>query len=246
MRTLYGIDGCKSGWLVVSQASGDIAVTASLNHDIGSFSNQLAPDDIVVIDMPIGLPDADQPVRDCDRLARKVLGNRHVCVFSPPCREALCAPNRDAASAVNQPLGRKITQQTWAIRHKLQELDSFLRENPAMSGLFKEAHPEVSFAYWRQEAGNLPAPTPFDTPKKRSDGKRRRRDLIEATWPGALASVKTALETDHATGWAMDDLHDAFACLHTARRIARGNSRSLPDTNPPPRDAAGLYMVIHA
>jgi predicted RNase H-like nuclease len=246
MRTFHGIDGCKSGWLVVSQSSRGGAVTASLQRGIGSISASIAPNDIVVIDMPIGLPDAAQPVRDCDRLARKVLGNRHVCIFSPPCREALGAPNRDAASAVNQPLGRKITQQTWAIRHKLQELDSFLRENLPLRGIFREAHPEVSFAYWRQESGNLPAPTPFDTPKKRSAGKGMRRDLIEATWPGALESAKTALDTNHATGWALDDLHDAFACLWTARRITKGISVSLPDLDPPPVDTAGLPMVIHA
>lgn len=246
MRTFHGIDGCKSGWLVVSQSSRGGAVTASLQRGIGSISASIAPNDIVVIDMPIGLPDAAQPVRECDRLARKVLGKRHVCVFSPPCREALDAPDRDAASTVNQPLGRKITQQTWAIRHKLQELDSFLRENLPLRGIFREAHPEVSFAHWWQHRGNLPAPTSFGTPKKRLEGKRMRRDLIEATWPGALELAKTVLNSNHLTGWAIDDLHDAFACLWTAIRIAEGNAARLPPSDPPPVDAAGLSMVIHA
>ena len=55
-RTLYGIDGCKSGWLVVSQPIAADTVSVAIHCDIASFANSVTADDIVVIDMPIGLP----------------------------------------------------------------------------------------------------------------------------------------------------------------------------------------------
>lgn len=242
---VYGVDGCRGGWLVVSQRTLGEMPTAKIADSIDSLISSLPGKAVVVIDMPIGLPEAEAPVRECDRLARKLLGKRHVCVFSPPCRKALHARSRSAASKANEPLGRKVTQQAWALRHKLIELDDWLASNERRRSQFHEAHPEISFAHWRLEAEELEEPTPFQTRKKRSAGRADRRALIDGTWPAAVD--RAALSLGPKSGiWATDDLHDAFACLWTARRIAGGEAVRYPGGSDIPHDSRHLRMQIVA
>ncbi|MDG1358305.1 MAG: DUF429 domain-containing protein, partial [Akkermansiaceae bacterium] len=56
---LYGIDGCPAGWLVLSQPQGnklDVAISASIYPTLDQLATELHADDIVAIDMPIGMP----------------------------------------------------------------------------------------------------------------------------------------------------------------------------------------------
>jgi predicted RNase H-like nuclease len=84
---LAGVDGCRTGWVVVTERSAAVAPT---------FAAVLAalPDDaIVAVDMPIGLADRYEPGgRECDRQARRLLGRgRGSSVFPAPPRPALGA-----------------------------------------------------------------------------------------------------------------------------------------------------------
>ena len=123
-----GVDGCKAGWLAVTRSG------AALEYRVFSNINQLAEAfsgaDRVLIDIPIGLPWGDVPVRPCDRLARQLLGTpRRSSVFPVPCREALGPSDRDQAKKINKErLGRSINQQTWAISHRIAEADRFLQD----------------------------------------------------------------------------------------------------------------------
>ena len=83
---LFGVDGCKSGWMVAREDGGgpvrveclpNIAVISSLKPDFLVI-------DIPIGDIPIGV--ADCGAREADRLARALLGTRGCCVFSAPLR----------------------------------------------------------------------------------------------------------------------------------------------------------------
>src|SRR5687767_5558397 len=96
-----GVDGCPSA-------------------SIGALVTAFADAERILIDIPIGLPWQDAPVRACDRLARQILGRpRGSSVFSVPCREALCMNQLERARRVNlNQIGRSIGVQTWAISPK--------------------------------------------------------------------------------------------------------------------------------
>jgi predicted RNase H-like nuclease len=83
------VDGCKAGWIAVSKDEGE------LTYRIATTASELLrafPDaERVLIDVPIGLPWRNEPIRPCDRLARSILGDRRSSVFPVPCRTAVRA-----------------------------------------------------------------------------------------------------------------------------------------------------------
>ncbi|MEM9305289.1 MAG: DUF429 domain-containing protein, partial [Pseudomonadota bacterium] len=139
-----GVDGCRAGWLAVTFDGEACAV--SVVSSARSLVEQV-PEATIFIDMPIGLPHVDQPVRRCEPEARKLLGPRRSSVFNVPCREALDAPTYADGSARNAAItGRKLSRQSWAIVPKIRELDELLLARPALRASLREAHPEVCFA----------------------------------------------------------------------------------------------------
>jgi len=76
--------------------------------------------------------------------------------------------------------------------------------------------------------------------KKSPAGRRERAMLIgECFGQGALAGVRARFPLRRV---GHDDIHDAFAALWTAERIAAAAAQVLPKQ--PPLDAAGLRMEI--
>jgi predicted RNase H-like nuclease len=89
---VFGVHGCKSGWMVAWEDGGGPVRTECLPN-VGAIS-ALKPD-FLVIDILIGL--ADHASREADRLARALLGTRGCCVFSAPLRGMLaCNTHREA------------------------------------------------------------------------------------------------------------------------------------------------------
>src|SRR5207248_11510271 len=77
---LAGVDGCRAGWVVAADSGAFVAA---------SFAEILAERfDLVLIDIPIGLPDGP---RACDLGARVLLGPRRSSVFPAPSRRLLRA-----------------------------------------------------------------------------------------------------------------------------------------------------------
>ncbi len=88
-RTVAGVDGCKAGWFAV-WGDGGKTPRFGVFPDFRTLWLELGHADVIVVDIPIGLP-SDVP-RACDLEARKLLGQpRGSSVFPPPCREALSA-----------------------------------------------------------------------------------------------------------------------------------------------------------
>ena len=188
----------------------------------------------VYIDVPIGLPSPDAPVRACDRMARKVLGSsRASSVFPVPCREALKARTREAAQRINEArIGRGLSVFTWGICPKIAEVDTYLRSGPAVRP--REIHPEVCF--WA-----LAGRRPMRHTKKTGAGREERLRVLEQYEPGVRPLLRRALAGTLRTQVLADDVIDAVAAFVTAE-ARHGAVEMLAGT--PPADDAGLPIEI--
>lgn len=247
MPKLFAMDGCRAGWLVVSLDSDtDPTPNAKIVPSLEALDTLLGPDDLVAIDMPIGLLRADREShsrRPCDVEARKLLGKRACTVFYAPARGVLehLTSHPEASSWHECHTGKGLSCQVFHILKKIQILDTWLRKDMTRTQRVHEVHPEVSFAFWT--AGGA-APTPIQAGKKTSAGRAERRRLIEAQWPGAVAATSAALGSKSTSRWQDDDLLDALAALWTLVRISKGQATCLPQT--PVEDPHGLSLRIWA
>jgi len=231
MTQIAGVDGCPGGWLCITLDSETDAVTANIfptARQLLAFNPHI---EAMAIDMPIGLPHSGR--RRCDKLAKNALGNRHVCVFYAPTRDALSSPSRIAASTI---LGRGATVQEWEIYSKINNLDLALTSSHQRWCF--EVHPEICFWAWNDA-------TAMEHKKSSAEGRQAREQLIDAHWPHHRANVLQELSgneqiaTNH---YADDDVNDAFACLWTAQRLIAQNAERMPPD--PDVDVRGLRMEI--
>ena len=103
MAWVAGINGCEGGWFVVLR---EIESRRSVSRVIQAFREVITfPENPVVIAVgcPIGLPDHAVPGgRECDRIARKLLGSPGGSrVFPIPARPALSAHDLEEACEIN-------------------------------------------------------------------------------------------------------------------------------------------------
>ena len=214
MVPVAGVDGCRGGWLVVTDHD------AFVRPALAAVLDALDPETIVAVDMPIGLLDEHVPGgRAADRAARRALAGRSSSVFSAPTRVALDARTLAEARA----LGCPMTIQALNILAKIRDVDRVM--TPALQTRAREVHPELCFQTMN---GGHPLAS-----KKAWAGRAGRRELLRD------GDVEVP---DRVPGATADDILDAGAALWSARRIARGDFRRVPD--PPPLDARGLRMEI--
>jgi len=193
---------------------------------LASFPEALSlPASVVAVDMPIGLPEGHQPGgRTCDRLARRLLGRRGVCVFTPPPRSIFKAKSYEEAKRL---LKGHLSRQTWNILPKVKEVDQAL--TPEHQERIFETHPELVF--FRLSGNPLPS-------KHTEAGFKLRLDLLRKT--GLFRSLEDNLA--RCSRGLRLDLLDAYAALLSAKRIFTGEAERLPPQ--PERDARGLRMEI--
>lgn len=232
-----GVDGCRGGWVVLLagfRASEAVPVQLAWRA-CARFDAVLALEErpaVVAVDMPIGLLERAAPGgRACDRAARGVLGwPRASSVFSPPARPALVNDGYADAMARN---GGGMSKEAYNILPKIRELDALLAPQ-AQSRVF-EAHPELAFSAL---AGH-----PMRHNKKTPAGRRERLRCLRAVFGAAFRDpLRVRLELG-TRAIALDDVIDAYALAHAARRIQTGRASRLPP-GPPPVDARGLRMEI--
>ena len=79
-----GVDWSSDGWVAVAFGS-DGLDDAGVFDGVGDlWAHYEDRTERVCIDVPIGLVEEGDPLRECDRLAREVLGSRSASVFTPP------------------------------------------------------------------------------------------------------------------------------------------------------------------
>ncbi len=74
MKYLYGIDGCKKGWVAIIKEIESGNISWQLLHDLKEIIDNIDEICVVAIDIPIGLTKSGP--RECDVMARRILGTK--------------------------------------------------------------------------------------------------------------------------------------------------------------------------
>jgi len=163
--SLYGTDGCPSGWVVCNLDAAHTRIETTVHVGILDVLRQLDGNDVLVIDIPIGLlPERVPGGRECDRIARRLIGPRRSSVFSAPCRPALRANGWDEARAFG------LTKQGHAILPKIAAVDKGI--DPVRQEHVREGRPELAFAWM--------AGRPMRHKKKSAAGREERLAALAA------------------------------------------------------------------
>lgn len=226
VQTLAGIDGCRSGWLVVEARSN----LHSANFRIASNWNAIASDaDVIAVDMPIGL--SRSGVRQCEVEARKIISPHGSRVFKTLPRGALKFPQKDWRIANQWSKDRGfggISKQIWAIRPKIIEIDRAI--TPGQQTRVYEAHPELAFA--RINGGPLHS-------KHTAAGLAVRKDILQRA---GFTELDAWLQRLRGIGAKADDLYDACILVLTAKRLLQNAATFVPAIRE--TDSRGLRMAI--
>jgi predicted RNase H-like nuclease len=219
---IAGVDGCKDKWIaVIEDEAGRTAVRNPCGFEELYKDKNL---ELIVIDIPIGLPDRGSRLADVG--ARRLLKHRHVCVFPAPIRPILDCPSREEACAKCLDIGNKrVNVFQWAIVPKVRRIDLALRRHKGIQDRVREGHPEVTFALMNKN-------TPLLS-KKKTAGIEQRENLLR----NYFSDLRT--NTPH-----LEDVLDAYALLWTAKRIKLNTEQRFPET--PEFDRFGMRMEIAA
>lgn len=140
MKTI-GLDGCRGGWVKACSIHGELIsleIISSLKEI--NVSNW----DEIWIDIPVGLPNAENYPREVEKEARKMLKERRSSVFPVPCREILYESDYHTANQKHRELtGKGLSKQTWFLIDKMREADEWVEQKDKNN--VYEAHPEVVF-----------------------------------------------------------------------------------------------------
>lgn len=234
---LYGVDGCRGGWLIASHAGSSIrgkTLSFALTSDLRDLFASSARDSIIAIDIPIGLAEAKS--RQCDIDARQFLGPaRASSVFPAPCRACVDAGSyREACERNFAASGRMISRQCYGILAKIRHVDKLM--SAERQQFVREVHPEVAFALL--------------------SGRRMLHRKITQEGIAARLRVLTSygimLSPGDIRKWRLeigrgqvrvDDIIDAAVCVLSAERIARGAARVFGGDE---RDSRNIRMEIVA
>jgi predicted RNase H-like nuclease len=211
---LIGLDGIRGGWIAaVSDGAGRLALRrADTLGDACRWVIQ-CPHNVLVIDIPIGVPESTP--RRADLEARAFLGLKGSSVF--PCPYAgmlpaaalpLRAAQQDASRRRREIEGstKGCSIQAAAILPKIAEAEVMI--TPDLQAQVHEGHPEVSFAV-------MNGGRPVLTKKKRIAGREARLALLAPSF----GDLRMYIAVGRQLGAEPDDVLDAFAMLWTARRI---------------------------
>jgi predicted RNase H-like nuclease len=217
MTQVAGVDGCRKGWIAIVLEEGRFA-RAEFSPTFAELLIQLTDAQVIAVDIPIGLPDGSEP-RAADIEARKRIGRRRSSVFPTPPRVVLEASTYFKANRISkQRFDRGISQQSYALRKKILEVDACA----AADDRIYEVHPEVCFTEMNGE--------PLAYPKKSWHGQADRLRLL------AVAGIRIPGDLGPVGATPPDDIIDAAAAAWSAHRIAAGTGekvgKPVPDLRP--------------
>jgi predicted RNase H-like nuclease len=243
-----GIDGCRGGWIAVSVRKASNTYTLEVEtlrvfgqDDFEALVEVLEGNDLVLIDIPIGLPDRGE--RLSDFAVRKVLGPRGRSIFPIPVRDAVYAETYEEACRINAEItGKKISRQTWNILPKIRTIDTFLRSGKDYRHTLRESSPEYCFALTTGRGDEFPRQF-FPAHSKRSrEGMRERSDVLDAyirNWKNRSADVLSLYPGEII---AADDLTDAGILAVSAFYASVGRRIGIP----PKADYDGFGLPVQA
>jgi predicted RNase H-like nuclease len=226
---MFGIDGCRGGWIVASADTLDETPTFQILSTFEAVVRLVIESkSIGLVDIPIGLCDHG---RRCDSEARKMLRRRRASsVFTPPSRRAFQGGTKEEMRRLNiDATGRSLSEQSLAILTKIREVDGVM--TPDVQRCVRETHPEVVFAALNGSVG-------LEHPKRVRQGLAERERLLPKPFVRSLEG-----RTFDRRQAGPDDYVDALAALVAAIRLKSGQGCSLP-RGIDERDKRGLRMEI--
>ena len=227
----FGVDGCRAGWFYVG-----IGIDQAFNFGVLSEFGLVAPlldhAELILIDIPIGLPSRGGTERLCDTAARKAIKPRGSSVFPVPARSAIEMPTYEAGSEENHKcLGRKLSRQSWAIAPKIREVDQYMLCNREWR--IREMHPEVAF--WA-----LNGQQSMRFSKKKEEGLDERLAVLTRYYPKSSECFEMARRAFLKKEVASDDIVDALVGAVTAMQSPKLKTFSTH----PSIDNKGLPMEM--
>lgn len=228
-----GVDGCHYGWFAIclfEQGNFQIAKYPNIT-ELWDANKDAA---LILIDIPIGLRDSGNEGRICDIEAHHLIEKRRSSVFPAPCRQAINTDLNKASNANYQRTGKYLSQQSINIIPKIKQVEELLSTDKIAQSCIKETHPELCFAM-------LNGREPMNFPKKRKQGFKERRKLLDALYKPSTEIIETACDCYYRKDVAKDDILDALAAAITALK-SKGNLSAVGEDRP---DSCGLPMKIH-
>jgi predicted RNase H-like nuclease len=188
----------------------------------------------ILVGLPIGLFETDATERDCDRLARDVLGPLASTVHSPPIRPATRKRRyQTARKTTERKTGATLSEASFELSDGIAALDELLQELPEARQIVAESHPELCF---RAFAGE-----PLTHSRAIAGGYAERMRTLAGFDSDAVRAVQQAAEDLGAARVDIADVIDATALAYTARP-GPGTLRSLPGE--PRTDPTGLPIQL--
>jgi predicted RNase H-like nuclease len=207
MNHVFGIDGCKSGWIVAEKKiENELSITFIKSLD--QLEKLIRKEAIAGIDIPLQIH--EYGFRMADKEARALLKSRASTIFSAPAKKTLLAKSyRDACEINFSVCGKKLSKQTWFLFEKIKEARTLFCQKEKNLKLY-EVHPELSFM-----AMNDMKVIEFG--KKTNDGFKMRYLLLKKFFPKFnFEEVRAKFKKKDV---ADDDILDAVAVLWSTQKI---------------------------
>jgi len=188
----------------------------------------------ILVDVPIGLVEEAEGERECDELARTLVGPRSDEIVAPPAREALRKRRYPVANRTHErATGVSLSERAFELSETIATVDQLLREFSEARELLAAAHPEVAFLAFAGER--------MEHDRRTAGGYAERLRTLASIDRDAPPAVQSAAEAMDDAPVTVADVLDAVALAYTALPH-EGRLRSLPPQ--PPLDDNGLPMQI--
>ncbi len=186
----------------------------------------------ILVDVPVGLS-ADGE-RECDRLARAVLGPQASAVLTPPVPDAVRKRRHAVASRVHErQTGDHLSERAFATTDAVAVLWDLFGEFPRARDVVAESNPELCY---RAFAGD-----PLERDRATAGGYAERLRTLASLDRDAPPAVQAAAEAVAGHDVDVTDVLDAMALAYAAWP-GSGDLYSLPPD--PPVDAEGRPMRL--
>lgn len=177
---VVGASVCLGSWFAVRiDDDHERPADGALYPDLAGLFDAWGDAALVLVGMPIGLPDARRPTRRSFSEARaRLTPLRHNSVSPVPSRAVIEAVRSDKArtyedmSELNdRELGKRLSKQSFAMVSKIAELGAFLLSHSEARAKTREAHRELCF--WGLNGGR-----PMAHAKRRPEGIAERLAVL--------------------------------------------------------------------
>ncbi|MBX0286602.1 DUF429 domain-containing protein [Halomicroarcula sp. F28] len=203
-QEVLGVDACPIGWLAT--VIGPDESRTETYRSFGALYHEYDDAKRILVDIPIGLPDGER--RQCEQLAKDLLGCRGSSVFFPPCRSAAeLSEHRAASDEHEKQIGHGLSQQAHNISDKILQVAEVVGNE--YDGVIRESHPELCFAAINGQ--------PIAYSKSSALGRGLRMKLLNDAYSQSERLYRSTRDEYLLKEVRRDDILDSIVLAITAR-----------------------------